>query len=68
MSGVDKLKKSLEELDEFLKGLTPLDAMNFKTLISLPNSSGVIEKMPDGRYRRMAILALAIAQTQPNQE
>lgn len=63
-----KAKKSVEvELEEFtrwLVDLTPLDELNFRALINLPNAAKLIAKLDDGEYKRMAIFGLALMKSE----
>ena len=49
----------LEQLTEFIDGLKPLDRMNFEALINLPQLPELLEKMPDGQYKKMVLIAVA---------
>ena len=60
------LGKKLDEFEKFIDGLTKLDRMNFESLIGLGRR--VIEKLPEGQYRDMAIFALCIAESQAAKE
>lgn len=55
------LTKKVEEFETFLSGLTVLDKMNFDALVRLGAKS--IVKLPEGQYRDMAILVLAVAES-----
>lgn len=54
--------KELDQLEEWLKSLTPLDQTNFVALLNLPNGLEVIANLPSGKYKSMAVMALAIRQ------
>lgn len=56
------LEQKLKEYEEWLAGLTDLDRMNFEALISLPTAQRVIADCPEGKYRDMAVFALALKQ------
>lgn len=55
-----KLHKRIEEFNNWFSALTELDRMNFKTLISLPDAEELLGKMPEGKYKEMAVFALVI--------
>lgn len=58
-------RKKIPTLKEYLKWrieLSPLDQMNFDTLITLPRAEQIIQDLPTGKYRDMAIWGLALLQ------
>jgi hypothetical protein len=46
------------QFEKWLTELGVLDRMNFQTLIGLPGARKLVEKMPDGQYKDMAIFLL----------
>lgn len=55
-----KLSRKAAELESWLSGLSRLDQRNFSTLVQLPTALEVATQMPEGQYKRMFILALAM--------
>jgi hypothetical protein len=49
---------TVEELNEWLDGLSPHDLANYKRLLSLKKAYELIARMPEGVYKRMAIAGL----------
>lgn len=56
-------KGAAQEVMKWLESLTPLERMNFRTLITLPNAEKVIKDMDmeDCKYRRMAELGIVFS-------
>ncbi len=52
----------LEEYVEWVDSLTWLDRSNFERLVTLPNAMEIVDKMDEGKYRDMAIFAMAMVQ------
>ena len=59
------LEKKTRELNKFLDELSQHDRMNFQALVNLPSAKEVISQMGAGRYRDMAIFALAVKESLP---
>lgn len=50
-------------IDEFAKwrdSLSPMDRLNFDTLLTLPKAEEIIGKLDEGMYRNMAMSGLAL--------
>lgn len=50
----------LDKFEQWYKELSNHDRDNFNALIRLPNSTELIAKLPDGEYKQMSIIALAL--------
>lgn len=60
MPKAPKKKITVESFTDWLDGLKEIDRENFYTLLNLPKNVEVIAKMPEGKYREMAIFGLAV--------
>ena len=54
---VKQWEKRVRKLQKFMEGLTDIDRINFSALLCVPSA---IAKLPDGEYKDMCVLALAI--------
>lgn len=61
---VEEAIAKIQEFNGWLGSLSPLDKANFSTLISLPKAAEIIGKMPEGKYKDMAIFSLAMLSVQ----
>ncbi len=60
MSNTKSLDSKLAEFEAWVNGLSKLDAMNFKVLINLPNAADLLARMPEGKYREMAMIGFIV--------
>jgi len=57
---VEEATAKLQEFNEWLDSLSTHDKANFSTLVQLPKAMEIIDKMPEGKYKDMAIFCLAV--------
>jgi hypothetical protein len=53
---VEEAIAKIQEFNEWIDSLSPHDKANFSTLISLPKAKEIIGKMPEGKYKDMAMV------------
>lgn len=58
--GTKRLEAKLKAFRVWFDGLSEHDRNNFLALVNLSNASSLVASLPEGQFRNMATLALAI--------